>query len=176
MELTIRKTLHRSGIGLVFVGAEDDGASRSYDAAKELLNLFLSRLGVGPSILFFENQPFNLLSGPHRAAAPELRVVEPVDEVRGADQEVDVHRPVLAVLETSKAIEDQGLAGCFLRAILFMEEQAVSPETIRQAPNCRVRDTCFSGDLSQPRAGNQAVEDGFEEVASAEPIVRSEGL
>jgi hypothetical protein len=57
-----------------------------------------------------------------------------------------------------------------------MEEQAVAAETIRQAPNCCVRDAGLSRDLTESRAGNQAVEDGFEEVASAEPVVRSEGL
>jgi hypothetical protein len=39
-----------------------------------------------------------------------LSIVEPIDEVGCADQKIDVHGPVLAVLEGSKAIEDEGLS------------------------------------------------------------------
>ena len=52
----------------------------------------------------------------------------------------------------------------------------MSTETISEASHCGVRDTCFSGDLTKSGAGNQAVEDGLEEVASAEPVVDGEGL
>jgi hypothetical protein len=52
----------------------------------------------------------------------------------------------------------------------------MSAKAVSEAPYCGVRDTCFSGDLTKSGAGNQAVEDGLEEVASAEPVVDGEGL
>jgi hypothetical protein len=54
----------------MFVGAKNDCAPRLDDTAKQLLDLFLSRLGVRSSELLFENPPLDLLSRPHRAASP----------------------------------------------------------------------------------------------------------
>ena len=73
--------------------------------AEQLFDLSLGCLGVRASKLFFQDLPPGLLSRSHRAAAPQLGIVEPVDEVGCADQEIDVHRPVLAVLESSETVE-----------------------------------------------------------------------
>jgi hypothetical protein len=160
----------------VFVGSKNDCTPGLDDTAKQLLDLFLSRLGVRSSELLFENPPLDLLSRPHRATAPQLRIVEPVDEVGCADQEIDVHRPVLAVFEGSKAIEDEGLIGRLVWTILLMKEKTMSAKAVRQTSYGGVRDTGLSRDLTKSGAGHQAVEDGLEEVASAEPVVDGEGL
>ena len=57
-----------------------------------------------------------------------------------------------------------------------MEEKAVSAEAVRATSYGGVGHAGLAGDLAQAGAGNEAVEDGFEEVASAEPVARGEGL
>jgi hypothetical protein len=89
---------------------------------------------------------------------------------------MDVHRPILAVLEGSKAIEDQRLIGRLIGKVLLMKEKTVSAEAVGQASNRGVGDASLARDLAKSRAGNQAMEDGLEEVASAEPVVGGEGL
>jgi hypothetical protein len=160
----------------VFVGPKDDCAARSDDTAKQLLDLFPSRLGVRSSELLFENTPLDLLSRSHRATSPQLCIVEPVDKMGCADQEVDVHRPVLAVLEGSKTVQDQRLFGRFVWTVLLMKEKAVSTHAIGQSSHCGVRDARLSSDLTKSRTRNETVEDGLEQVASAEPVVDGEGL
>jgi hypothetical protein len=51
------------------------------DTAKQLFDFFLGCFWVGPAKLLFEDQPLDSLRRPHRAAAPQLRVIESVDEV-----------------------------------------------------------------------------------------------
>ena len=160
----------------MFVGAKNDRTPRLDDATKQLPDLFLSRLGVWSSELLFENPPLELLSRPHRATSSQLRIVEPVHEVGCADQEIDVHRPVLAVLEGSKAIQDERLIGRVLWTFGLVEEQTVSPEAIGQTSHRGVRDARLSSDLTKSRTRNKAVEDGLEEIASAKPVVDGEGL
>ena len=160
----------------MFVGSKNDCAARLDDTAKQLLDLFLSRSGVRSSELLFENPPLDLLSRPHRATSSQLRIVEPVDEVGCADQEIDVHRPVLAVLEGSKTVQDEGLIGRLVWTVLLMKEKAMSAKAVGQASYCGVGDTCLSRDLTKSGTRNKAVEDGFEEVTSAEPVVDGEGL
>ena len=160
----------------MFVGSKHDCTPGLDDTAKQLLDLFLSRLGVRSSELLFENPPFDLLSRPHRATSPQLRIVEPVDEVGCADQEIDVHRPVLTVLEGSKAIEDEGLIGRLRGTVSLMKEKTMSAEAICEASYCGVRDSCLPSDLTKSRTRNKAVEDGLEQVTSSEPVVDGEGL
>ena len=136
----------------MFVGSKNDRTPRLDDTAKQLLDLFLSRLGVRSSKLLFENPPLELLSRPHRATSSQLRIVEPVDEVGCTDEEIDVHRPVLAVLESSKAIQDEGLIGCPIRSVLLMKEKTMSAEALREASYCGVRDSCLPSDLTKSRA------------------------
>jgi hypothetical protein len=82
----------------------------------------------------------------------------------------------LAVLEGSKAIEDERLGGRFLGSTPLVKEQTVASEAVSQASNRSVRDTCLSSNLAKSGAGHQAVKDGFEEVAAAEPVVCGKGL
>jgi hypothetical protein len=93
-----------------------------------------------------------------------------------ADEEIDVHRPVLAVLEGPKAIEDEGLSGRLRGTVFLMKEKAMSAKTIGQTSYRGVRDTRLSRDLTKSRTRNKAVEDGLEEIASSEPVVDGEGL
>jgi hypothetical protein len=160
----------------VFVGSNNDCAARLDDTAKQLLDLFLSRLGVRSSELLFENPPLELLSRPHRATSPQLGIVEPVDEVGGPDEEIDVHRPVLTVLERSKAIEDERLIGRLCGTVFLLKEKTMSAEAIGQTSHCGVRDVRLSRNLAKSRTRNQAVEDRLEEIASSEPVVDGEGL
>jgi hypothetical protein len=160
----------------VFVGSNNDCAARLDDTAKQLLDLFLSRLGVWSSELLFENPPLDRLSRPHRATSSQLRIVEPVDEVGCADQEIDVHGPVLAVFEGSKTVEDQRLFGRLVWTALLVKKKTMSAKAVREASHCGVGDACLSRDLTKSGAGNEAVEDGLEEVASAEPVVDGKGL
>jgi hypothetical protein len=80
------------------------------------------------------------------------------------------------VLEGSETIQDEGLIGRLVWTVLFMKEKTMSSKTVREASYCGVRDACLSRDLTKSRTGNEAVEDGFEEVTSAEPVVDGEGL
>jgi hypothetical protein len=80
------------------------------------------------------------------------------------------------VLEGSKAVQDQRLIGRLVWTGFLVKEKTVSAEAISQAPNRGVRDTCLPSDLTKSRTGNEAVEDGLEEVSSAKPVVDGEGL
>jgi hypothetical protein len=57
-----------------------------------------------------------------------------------------------------------------------VEEQAVAPQALDQALDGGVGDLAFVGDLAEGGAGEDAVEDGPEEVGSAEPVGGREGL
>jgi hypothetical protein len=104
MKCSIRQAFHRAWIGLMFVRSKKNGPARLDDSAEQFGDLFLGRFRVRPSKLFFEILPFKPLSGPHRATAPKFHIVESVDEMRCSDQEIDIHRPVLAVLEGAKTV------------------------------------------------------------------------
>ena len=176
MKSPIAEPSHGPRIGRVLVRSQDDFTARSNDTSKQLLDLLLGRVRIGSSVLLFQDRSFQSLRGPHRATSPKLRIVESVDEMGRTDQEIDVHGPVLTVFESSKTVEDKGFGGCLHGAMLLMKEKAIASQAIREASNCRVRDACLSSNLSKSRAGNEAMEDGFEEVASAEPVVRGKGL
>jgi hypothetical protein len=51
--------------------------------------------------------------------------------VRGTDQQVQVEGPVLAVLKSSEAIENEGFVGGRPGTELFVEEQAVAAQALR---------------------------------------------
>jgi len=59
---------------------------------------------------------------------------------------------------------------------LLVKEQAMSAEAVGQASYRGVRDPCLARNLTQSGARNKAVEDRFEEVGAAQPIVGGEGL
>jgi hypothetical protein len=92
------------------------------------------------------------------------------------DEQVEIEGPVLAVLEGSKAVEDQRFLGGAPGSPLFMEEQTVSAETFGLALDGLVRDPELSADLTETGASDQAMEEGLEEVAASQPIGGGEGL
>jgi hypothetical protein len=57
-----------------------------------------------------------------------------------------------------------------------MKEKTMSSETVGETSYGGVRDARLSRNLTKSGAGHKAVEDGLEEVASAEPVVDGEGL
>ena len=176
MEMPIPNPLHGSWIRLVFIGSKHDFAPRTNDSSEKFFDLLLGRFRVRSSVLLFQDRPSEPLGRPHRATSPEFDIVESVDKVRGAHQEIDVHGPVLAVLEGTEAVQDEGLFGGLLRAHLLMKEKAVTTETVGQSPNRGMGDPGFPGNLAESGAGDEAVEHGFKEIVSAEPVVGGEGL
>jgi hypothetical protein len=71
------------------------------------------------------------------------------------------------VLEGPEPVEDERLSGGLRRSILLMEQEAMAPEAVREASDGGVGDAGLSGDLAKTGAGDEAVEDGLEEVASS---------
>ena len=80
------------------------------------------------------------------------------------------------MFKAAKAIQDQGLARCCFRSKLLMKKEAMPPEAVGEASDSGVGDAGLSSDLSQTGARNESMEDGFEEVISAKPIVARKGL
>jgi hypothetical protein len=91
--------------------------------------------------------------------------------VRGAHQEVQVEGPVLAVLEGAKPVQHEGFAGSVSWTQSFMEEKTVSAEAFAETLDRTFGNVHLTGDLSEPGAGDQTVEEGLEELWSAEPVV-----
>jgi len=85
---------------------------------------------------------------PHHAAPAKLLLPHPVHKVRGADQEVQIEGPVLAVFESPKAVEDQRFVGRLLGTKLFVEEQAVAAQTFRLVLQGTVGDAELTADLT----------------------------
>jgi hypothetical protein len=133
-------------------------------------------LGSGTTVSAFEKHPLLLLSRPHRAASTKLRLTHPVHKVRGADQEVQIEGPILAVLESTKAVENKRFVGSRLGTELFVEEQAVAAETFGLVLQGAVCDAELTADLAQTGTSDEAMEEGFQEVGVSEPIGRGEGL
>ena len=94
-------------IGRVLVAPELDGASQRHDAAEQRLDSFSGRLRIRSAKSLLESLALYGLRRPHRAAPPQLRIVEAVDEETGPHDQVDIHRPVLAVLEGPETIQHQ---------------------------------------------------------------------
>ena len=160
----------------MFIGSENDGGARFHHATQQFLDVSLCGVRGRPAKLLFEDLPLELLSGSHRAAAAQLRIIEPVDEVGCPDQEIDVHRPVLTVLKGSEPVENQRLVRCLFGAHLFVKEETVPPQAVGQVSDSRMRDAGLSRDLTQSGARDESVEDRLEEVAAAQPVVGGEGL
>ncbi len=112
----------------------------------------------------------------HASAAAQLGVVEAVDIVGRADQQVQVKGPELPVLEAAEAIQGQRLARCPARAERLVQQQAVAPQALRLALEGGVRDAEFARDLAQPRAAEQAEEERAQQVGTLEPVGGREGL
>jgi hypothetical protein len=57
-----------------------------------------------------------------------------------------------------------------------VEEQAVAAEAVAEGPDRRVGDPVFPGNLTEGGAGDEAVEDGLEELGALQPVAGGEGL
>jgi hypothetical protein len=106
------------------------------------------------------------LSGPHGATATQLGITQAVDEVRASDEQIQVHRPVLAVFEGAEAVQDQGFFGGGAGPFPFVKQETVPTEMLGQSLNGAVGDTGLAGDLSKARAGDESVEEGFKEIGA----------
>jgi hypothetical protein len=69
--------------------------------------------------------------------------------VRDSDKEVQVHGPVLAVLEGAKAVEDEDFARRLFGSQSFVKEQTVASESFTQPLDRAVRDLELAGDLAE---------------------------
>jgi hypothetical protein len=124
----------------------------------------------------FENGSLSPLSRPHRAATEKLSLAHSIHKVRGADQEVQVEGPVLAVLESPKTVENERFIWSGLGTELFVEEQTVAAKTFRLKLQCAVCDSELAADLTQTGPSDEAMEERLQEVGVAEPIGGREGL
>lgn len=171
-EASIGEPLHRPRIRRVLVGPDERSTVCRNHATKEFFDAALCRVRIGSPELPFKHQAFQALSRSHRATSPEFRIAESVHEMGNTDQEIQVHRPVLAVFECAEPVEDNGLDRGLLGPSLFVEQQAVSTEALAQELNGGMGDPGFSCDLAEPRAGDETMKDGLEEVTAAEPVGR----
>jgi hypothetical protein len=96
--------------------------------------------------------------------------------VRGSDQQIQVEGPVLAVFEGPESVEDEGLSGRRPGSELLVEEQAMAAEAFGLTLQRAVGDTEFTADLSQARAADETVEEGFEQLGVSQPVGGREGL
>jgi hypothetical protein len=103
-KVTIFESVKGSRIGLVFIRSDRGGTACWNNTSHEFLHAFLRCLGIRPTVLGFENGSLLPLRGSHGAATTQLRFSHPVDEVRAADEKIQVKGPVLAVLEGSKTV------------------------------------------------------------------------
>jgi hypothetical protein len=140
------------------------------------MNLSFRRLGCRAPIPLLKNRPFHSLCRSHRATSSELGIVKSVDKQRRPDHPVQIHRPILAVLEGSEAIKNDGLVRAALGLHRLLEEQAVSTQSVTQTTNRRVGDAGLSSDLPHSGAGNESMKRGLEEITALEPVGDGEGL
>src|SRR5262249_10321775 len=140
-------------------------------------HLSLHRPGVGPAVRGLELRAPPLLPRAHRAAAAQLRVREPVDEVRVLPHDqVELGGLVLAVLERAEAIEAERLQELRLPPHPLVEELAVAAEALGQPHDGLRRAAVLAGELTEAAAVRQGVERLGEELREPEPVVRAEGL
>ena len=166
----------RPWIGLVFVRPKNDLTARWHDAAQQLLDLSFRRSGIGSTELGLELEASLFLCRPHRSAPAEFRIIESVDKERLPHDQVQVHRPVLAVFEGAEAIEHDRLTRAACRPQLFIPQQAVPSQPIAEPSDGRVRDTEFSRNLSEPGTGDKTMKRRRKEPRTSKPIVDGEGL
>jgi len=176
VEGSIAKANHRARISPVFIGSDHGCPPRRHDATKQFLHPTPGCLGVGAPVTLLQLRPFEQLRGPHRATSPQLGVVESIDVVRVADQEIQVHRPILAVLEGAKAVENERLDRDGLGPQALVKEQAVSTQALGEALHRAVGDLHLAGDLPEGGARDEAFEEGLEEAAVAQPVAHLERL
>jgi hypothetical protein len=151
-------------------------ASGGHNAAHQLLDGLLRGAGVGASVAGLEPDSLALLAGSHAAAAAQLGLVEAVDVVRGADQEIEIEGPVVAGLQGAEAVEGQGLGGGGARPQVLVEEQAVAAQALDQALDGGMGHPELECDLAQAGAGEDAVVGGLQQLGVLEPVAGGEGL
>ncbi len=133
----------------MFVRIDADPDPRWDEASDKRANATASRARVRQPEARLEMCSLHLLIAAHRTTSTELGVLKAVDEVRGTHQEIHIEWPVLPVLERSKSIEHQALTKRDTSPSAFLEEQAVSPQTLHLARHRRVRGSHFEGDLTE---------------------------
>jgi len=122
-------------------------------------------------------EPFSTtpLGGPHRAAPPQLGLVEAVDEVALPHDVIQIEGPVLAGFEGAEAIEDQGLGRRPARPEVLVEQQAVASQALDLALDGAVADPELAGDLAVPRTGERPEEES-PQSGPLQPVGGREGL
>ena len=96
LDLAVRQPPEGSWVGGVLIGPELERNAWRHDPTDELLHGVASRLTLGTSETLLEIRALFPLTGLESATATQLRLVEPVDVVRGTDQQVRIEGPVLA--------------------------------------------------------------------------------
>src|SRR5512139_388572 len=176
-DVAIREPGQGPRVGLVLVGGDLCPRPGWDDASHELLHSLARGLGVGPPVGGLELAAPHPLGRSQGAATAKLRVAEAVDVVRGADQEVELEGPVLAVLEGPQAVEHERLArGGVPRPQPLEEEQAVASEALALALDAAVGETELAGDLAQRRAAYQPMKERREQARVLQPVGGAEGL
>jgi hypothetical protein len=170
-----REPSDRPRVACVLVRPQGGGGAVRDDPGQELLDGLARRLGIRPPVAFLELVPLHPLPRRHRAAPPQLGLVEAVDVVGSPDEEVQVVGPVLARLEAAEPIEDEGLPG-HPGTEPLVEEEAVASEPLDLALDGGVRDAELLGDLAQAAAAADAEEELAVEIRALEPVVGGEGL
>ena len=100
---------------------------------------------------------------------------------RGMTQEkkpsaMEVEREVLTQLEGFEPVDSDHPGRRHSLPDLLVKEQAVAAEAVGQASGRRMRDTELARDLPEAGAGDQAMEDGRQQVGSLQPVAHREGL
>jgi hypothetical protein len=141
-------------VGRVLIGVDRNRRTGRHDARHQLFDCAARGLGRGAAVLLLEPRASATLRRGERPAAAQLGIVEAVDVVGGADQEIQIEGPVLARLEASKTIEHERLAEVTTRAELLVQQQAVASESLRLALQGAGRDVELARDLAQARAAD----------------------
>jgi hypothetical protein len=126
VDVAIREPPKGLRIGPVLIRVEVYPGAGGQLAGQELLHALAGGLGIGTAVQSLEAEALAPLEGGHRTAAPQLGVLETVEEVGLPDQQVDVEGPVLTELEGAQAVEDQPLLGNRRGTQKLVEEQAVA--------------------------------------------------
>jgi hypothetical protein len=133
--------------------------------------------GVRAAVALLEGGSPALLARGHAAAAAQLGVGEPVEEMGAAAGHQVVPGGVeLAVLERLEAVEGEGLGERAFGAMLLVEQQAVAAEPVGMEQHGLGGGVEGPGDLAQAGARDQAAQHGGEQPGSFEPVGGAEGL
>ena len=111
------------------VGVKLDGGALRNEPCREFLDGLPRGLGIRPAEAGLQKQPLRELSRIVGTAAAEFGVVEAVDIVGDANEELQVEGPVMAGLERAEAVEhDRFLGRGWTQGLV--EQQAVAAEAL----------------------------------------------